>query len=44
MDIASCQGSLLLQYAKTPALSGNVSKLTSLAWGTDKTACLSNLG
>ena len=44
MDIASCQGSLLLQYAKTPALSGNISKLTSLAWGDDKAACLSTAG
>ncbi len=44
MDIASCQGSLLIQYAKTPALSGNISKLTTLAWGKDKTSCLSSLG
>jgi len=44
MDTASCQGSLLIQYAKTPALSGNISKLTSLAWENDKTTCLSSLG
>lgn len=43
MDIASCQGSLLIQYAKTPALSGNISKLTTLAWGKDKSSCLASL-
>ena len=44
MDITLCKQKLNNTLQSTPALSGNLSQLTTKAWGSEKSSCYSQFG